>query len=93
MHFDPNGYHHPPHMRGGHPPGMRQEMMAPPVPRPIPMRFRGEGFNPYVRQSFLDNFRTREGTIDYNKMIAVIDQTMKVAQRVSPLLSIFKKKE
>ncbi|MED1862847.1 YppG family protein [Fictibacillus nanhaiensis] len=66
----------PPHHFGG--PGFRG-MPAPPFHQPIP-------------RPFLHSFRTQEGSLDYNKIFSVIDQSVKVAQQISPIFSAFKKK-
>jgi hypothetical protein len=66
-----------------------------------PQAFGGHGFRgmpaPYQhpfppRPPFLHSFRTQEGSLDYNKIFAVIDQSVKVAQQISPIFSAFKKK-
>lgn len=64
-----------------------------------PQHFGGPGFRgmpvpiqqPFPRP-FLHSFRTQEGSLDYNKIFAVIDQSVKVAQQISPIFSAFKKK-
>ncbi|MFC7371787.1 YppG family protein [Fictibacillus iocasae] len=58
---------------------MRQAPFQPPMPGAFP-------------RPFMHSFRTKEGTLDYNKIFSVIDQTVKVAQQISPLFSVFKKK-
>jgi hypothetical protein len=61
-----------------------------------PQAFGGPGFRqmpfPQPPRPFLHSFRTQEGTLDYNKIFSVIDQSVKVAQQISPLFSAFKKK-
>jgi YppG-like protein len=47
---------------------------------------------PFPPRPFLHSFRTQEGSLDYNKIFAVIDQSVKVAQQISPIFSAFKKK-
>jgi hypothetical protein len=65
-----------------------------------PQAFGGPGFRgmpapfhqPLPPRPFLHSFRTQEGSLDYNKIFAVIDQSVKVAQQISPIFSAFKKK-
>ncbi|EIT84582.1 hypothetical protein A374_14680 [Fictibacillus macauensis ZFHKF-1] len=55
----------------------------------IPMSVR----QPFQRPNpLLSSFRGNDGSIDYNKVMGLVDQTMKIAQQFSPLLDLFKKK-
>jgi len=88
---------YPPQFPGRFPMGHNQHQhMQQGMP---PQHFGGPGFRgmpvpiqqPYPRP-FLHSFRTQEGSLDYNKIFAVIDQSVKVAQQISPIFSAFKKK-
>jgi YppG-like protein len=88
---------YPPQFPGRFPIGPHQhQLMQQGMP---PQHFGGPGFRgmpvpfqqPFPRP-FLHSFRTQEGSLDYNKIFAVIDQSVKVAQQISPIFSAFKKK-
>ncbi|WNB90619.1 YppG family protein [Bacillus sp. NEB1478] len=69
-------------------PGMQPHNFGNPMFRqmpPVPFQ------QPFPRP-FLHSFRTQEGSLDYNKIFSVIDQSVKVAQQISPIFSAFKKK-
>ncbi|MDR7072004.1 YppG family protein [Fictibacillus barbaricus] len=69
-------------------PGMHPQNFGNPMFRQMPpMPFQ----QPFPRP-FLHSFRTQEGSLDYNKIFSVIDQSVKVAQQISPIFSAFKKK-
>lgn len=71
------------------PPPRHTREQPPSEPPFIPMAYR----QPFQRPNpFLSAFRTNDGAFDYNKLMAVIDQTVRVAQQVTPLFSVFKKK-
>ncbi|WP_289485221.1 YppG family protein [Fictibacillus enclensis] len=72
------------------PPRQTREQQPPPSEPPfIPMAYR----QPFPRPNpLISAFRTNDGNFDYNKLMAVIDQTVKVAQQVSPLFTAFRKK-
>ncbi|OOE12164.1 YppG family protein [Fictibacillus arsenicus] len=79
-----HGQQQPLHMRQGMPP----QAFGGPGFRGMPAPFQ----QPFPPRPFLHSFRTQEGSLDYNKIFAVIDQSVKVAQQISPIFSAFKKK-
>jgi YppG-like protein len=79
-----HGQHQQQHMQQGIPP----HGFGGPGFRGMPVPFQ----QPYPPRPFLHSFRTQEGSLDYNKIFAVIDQSVKVAQQISPIFSAFKKK-
>ncbi|MET3728981.1 hypothetical protein ABID52_002562 [Fictibacillus halophilus] len=88
---------YPPQFPGRFPMGQNQQQMHQGFPPP--QHFGGPGFRgmpaPFQQpmpRPFLHSFRTQEGSLDYNKIFAVIDQSVKVAQQISPIFSAFKKK-
>ncbi|MCK6256736.1 YppG family protein [Fictibacillus sp. KIGAM418] len=77
------------HARSPFPPPRQTREQPPSEPPFIPMAYR----QPFQRPNpLLSAFRTNDGAFDYNKLMAVIDQTVKVAQQVSPLFNAFRKK-
>ncbi|MBY6036337.1 YppG family protein [Fictibacillus nanhaiensis] len=92
---------YPPQFPGQYPMGHGQQHRQMQPGMQHPQAFGAQGFRqqmpipfqqpPYPRP-FLHSFRTQEGSLDYNKIFAVIDQSVKVAQQISPIFSAFKKK-